>query len=226
MVLLIDGYNLLHASGIIGRGSGPGGLERSRQALLGFLAASLDRDLRQRTTVVFDAKDSPPGLERITQYEDITVCYAAAHAEADDLIEELIRTCSAPRSLTVVSSDHRVQQAARRRRATAIDSRSWFEQVQRQRKTPPPRRPGESKPQAPLTAEQVRNWMREFGDMPSDRPECGRGSDDRTDPGHPDGDDKPLGEGADELAELFPPGYADDVLAEEGGSEPKQNEDN
>ena len=39
---LIDGYNLLHAVGIIGRGIGPGGLERSRLALLNFLVESLD----------------------------------------------------------------------------------------------------------------------------------------------------------------------------------------
>ena len=30
MSLLIDGYNLLHAAGIMGRGAGPGGLQRSR----------------------------------------------------------------------------------------------------------------------------------------------------------------------------------------------------
>ena len=31
MALVIDGYNLLHASGILGRGIGPGSLERSRR---------------------------------------------------------------------------------------------------------------------------------------------------------------------------------------------------
>ena len=30
MSLLIDGYNLLHAVGILGRGIGPGGLRTSR----------------------------------------------------------------------------------------------------------------------------------------------------------------------------------------------------
>ena len=41
MSLLIDGYNLLNAVGILGRGVGPGSLERSRLALLNFLAESL-----------------------------------------------------------------------------------------------------------------------------------------------------------------------------------------
>ncbi len=42
MALLIDGYNLMHVAGIVGRGVGPGGLERSRLALLNFLAESLE----------------------------------------------------------------------------------------------------------------------------------------------------------------------------------------
>ena len=42
MALLIDGYNLLHASGILGRGVGPGGLERSRLALLNFVAERVE----------------------------------------------------------------------------------------------------------------------------------------------------------------------------------------
>ncbi len=59
MSLLIDGYNLMHAAGILGRGSGPGSLQRSRLALLNFLAESLDPREVPRTTVVFDAHDAP-----------------------------------------------------------------------------------------------------------------------------------------------------------------------
>jgi len=45
MALLIDGYNLLH---VFGTGRGPGGFQRSREALIGFLAASID-DAHRRT---------------------------------------------------------------------------------------------------------------------------------------------------------------------------------
>ena len=55
MSLLIDGYNLIHAAGLVGQGRGPGGLERSRLALLNFLAQSLAAADLARTTVVFDA---------------------------------------------------------------------------------------------------------------------------------------------------------------------------
>ena len=62
MSLLIDGYNLLHASGILGGGLGPGGLERSRLALLNFVAEAVDAKELAHTTVVFDAAGAPPGL--------------------------------------------------------------------------------------------------------------------------------------------------------------------
>ncbi len=86
MSLVIDGYNLLHASGILGRGSGPGGFERSRAALLDFLAESLDRRQLAGTTVVFDARMAPPGLPRTTKHRGITVRFAARGSDADEEI--------------------------------------------------------------------------------------------------------------------------------------------
>ena len=68
MPLLIDGYNLLNATGIVGRGAGPPSLGRSRLALLNFLAASIDPRELPHTTVVFDAHDPPPGLPRVVQH--------------------------------------------------------------------------------------------------------------------------------------------------------------
>ena len=90
MAILIDGYNLLHVTGIVGRGIGPGTLERSRSALLNFIAASVDLDELPQTTVVFDAKQAPPGLPRTIEHGGLTVRYASDYEEADDLIEELI----------------------------------------------------------------------------------------------------------------------------------------
>ncbi len=40
MPFLIDGYNLLHVTGILGTGSRAGTLERARLALLNFLATT------------------------------------------------------------------------------------------------------------------------------------------------------------------------------------------
>ena len=58
MPLLIDGYNLVHVAGILGQGVGPGSLQRSRLALLNFLAESLTPGELPHTTVVFDSHNA------------------------------------------------------------------------------------------------------------------------------------------------------------------------
>jgi predicted RNA-binding protein with PIN domain len=203
MALIIDGYNLLYASGILGGGRGPGFLERSRQALLNFLAESLDAKAVSRCQVVFDAsiENAPRGLPRRLTHRGITVHFAAGLPSADELIEELIVADSAPRYLTVVSSDHRLQRAARRRKATAVDSDIWFHQVRRKRAAR--RDPGlgpDIKPDAPASAFEVNFWLQQFGaateqptgPSPADRPQT-------------DGD-------FTSLENPFPPGYGEDLL--------------
>lgn len=190
MSLLIDGYNLLHATGIFGHGSGRGSLQRSRQALLNFLVSALAEADLAKTTVVFDAQQAPPGLQRVVQYRGITVYFAAKDEEADDLIEELIQADSAPRRLTVVSSDHRLQRAARRRRAKAVDSDVWYKRLCRRRSQHQDveGHSGDGKPEMPMPCEEVNRWLREFGEI---------------DASEADAMDRPS---------PFPPGYAEDVV--------------
>jgi predicted RNA-binding protein with PIN domain len=165
MSLIIDGYNLLHASGIIGGGKGPGSLERSRGALLNFLVESLsDREL-PTAIIVFDAAQAPPGLPRITSHRGLAVQFASPHhADADELIEELIRADASPRRLVVVSSDHRLHRAANRRKATAIDSDKWFAERLRARLGQHRGATAEApKPAGPLSSYEVARWLRDFG---------------------------------------------------------------
>ena len=102
MFLLIDGYNLLHATDIFDKGSGPGSFQRSREALLRFLAASIPAEERKQTIVVFDATEAPPGLPRTIIHDGMTVRYATGYADADTLIEEIIEQHDSPRRLLVV----------------------------------------------------------------------------------------------------------------------------
>ena len=210
MRLLIDGYNLLHVTGIVGRGIGPGTLERSRRALLNFIATSLEASQRRETTVVFDAKQAPPGLPRTQQHHGLTVMYASQFEDADALIEELIRTDSAPRRLVVVSSDHRLQRAARRRRATAVDSDQWYANlIQKRRDHAAQKNAAPEKPSAPLAKAEVQWWLAQFADIDlntlledSDPSARGRNqSSDKIDSSDVDQSWKP-----------FPPGYGQDIL--------------
>ncbi len=161
MRLIIDGYNLIHAAGILGHGVGPGGLERARGALLNCLVESLDPKLLSQTTVVFDAADAPPLVASKYQHRGLHVRFARGDGDADRVIEELILAESAPRRLTVVSSDHRLHRAARRRRAQAVDSDRWFAQLLRDRQNP--RSPAKSaKPSGPPSKAEVKYWLEQF----------------------------------------------------------------
>src|SRR5262245_9957963 len=119
MFYLIDGYNLLHALGAPRRRAGPGALEKARLRLLGRLHGAL-RDQGPNVTVVFDAARAPAGVPAEAEYHGIRVRFAAGLAAADDLIEEVIRKAPAPKHLTVVSDDRRIQAAARRRRCPVL----------------------------------------------------------------------------------------------------------
>jgi len=185
MTLLIDGYNLLHASGILGRGRGPGSFERSRLALLNFIAESLPAETVAKTTVVFDAAHAPPGMPRTLTHRGICVRFAASHTDADSLIEELIRADSAPRQLVVVSSDHRLHRAARRRRAQAIDSDRWYVETLRTRRNSTRKSPVAAKPAALPGEDEVAYWLDKFAD-------------------------KAIDQQAD-AEQIFPPGYAEDL---------------
>jgi predicted RNA-binding protein with PIN domain len=164
MPILIDGYNLLNATGIVGQGVGLGSLGQSRLALLNFLAESIDPSELPHTTIVFDAHDPPPGLPRVLHHRGIRVCFAAKQETADQRIAALIREHSAPRRLIVVSSDHEVQRAARRRRAKALDSDVWYaELIRTRRQREEASDEQEARPAVPLLEEDVNYWLRQFG---------------------------------------------------------------
>lgn len=188
MKLLIDGYNLLHATNIFaGEGKGTE-LHRARLALLSFLAVAIKKRERDATTIVFDAAGAPPGLPQTIAFEGITVRFARRQSSADELIEDLIDECVAPKALTVVSGDHRVQRAARRRGAKFIDSDQWYNDVRAaQRAAKSESASAEVKPSGDLSPEQLAYWLSKFDDpTPSE-----------SDPGN-----------------LFPPGYGEDLEEE------------
>lgn len=207
MALLIDGYNLLHVTGIVGRGSGPGMFQRSREALVRFLAASLDRKVRNETTVVFDAAEAPPGLPSTLEHDGMEIRYARDYPDADALIEELIQQHNSPRRLLVVSSDHRIQRAARRRRAQWTDSDLWYDQLwqrraelRRQGQLPVP-----EKPMGKLSAAEIEYWVNEFStaqDVSESSFQTQRSSERNR-------------REEDSLDNPFPPGYGEDLLESE-----------
>ncbi len=167
MLYLIDGYNLLHAMGVARRRMGRDGLEKARQNLLGVLHGSFGTE-SANVTVVFDAAHPPPGAAAEMVHHGIHVLFAIGMAAADDLIEDLIRKASAPRHLTVVSDDHRLQKAAKRRHCVVSSCGDFLEELERRRR--PPAAAPEEQPVKPtkVSREETQHWLKEFADLADD----------------------------------------------------------
>ncbi|MCG6154336.1 NYN domain-containing protein [Rubinisphaera margarita] len=154
--LLIDGYNLLHASGMLSRTIDGVVLERARFRMLRFLEARLNPGERNRTSVIFDVGTGPTALPDHGQFAGMTVRFAVGYPDADTLIEELIREHSAPRQLTIVSSDHRLHKAARTRRAKPIDSDIFFDRLSRRSVRSKPR--PQTEPDTKAIEQEISEW--------------------------------------------------------------------
>ncbi len=183
LLLLIDGYNVIAPVAAPGRAGASGNsrwLEAERKRLLRRLIEHLPESVRTRTCVVFDARSPPPGAESQMNIGGIEIRFAVDEPEADDLIEKLIIEHSAPKQLAVVSSDHRLKEAARRRGAVSLDSDHWLDELLEGRVTlatgieileeSQENREGqggcdslEKKPTTPMTDTEVEHWLREFG---------------------------------------------------------------
>jgi len=172
MRYLIDGYNLAHAMGLLRGRVAPAAVAVARRSLLVHLLEYHHRESAD-VTVVFDASRAPPGTAARLDYHGIHILNAL-HEQADDLIEDQIQHDPLPRQLTVVSDDHRLKDAARRRHCVALGCLDYLEQMQRG-----PPAPGRVKPPVEvndkpdsLSAEEVQEWCRQFGvkDEPEDRP--------------------------------------------------------
>ena len=96
----------------------------------------------------------------------ITVRFAGKGKSADDLIAELVEKSTTPKRLTVVSSDHAILKAARRRKCATLTSEEFLQHlvtdVQHrqilQRKKTVTRKPSSNT----ITAEQVGKWIALF----------------------------------------------------------------
>jgi len=133
---IIDGYNFLHAAGMIPRSVGPATLGRSRQHLLHFLKSRLSFQERQNTTIVFDVHQLKDEIVPHESFAQMRIINAVNYPDADTCIEELIIKHSAPKQLIVVSADHRLHRAAQKRKATAIDSEDFFEYLNNRESNP------------------------------------------------------------------------------------------
>ena len=202
-------------------------LDRRRRALLDRLVMALSSRQLSETLVVFDAKHAPAGADRRMDHAGLRVLFAASHDEADDLIEELIRAHHSSRKLTVVSSDHRIQAAAKKRRAHFVDSEVWIDHLE-SNSLPGNRRAAsanthvssandDKRQDLPQADQLTQDWQAFFSELPTTAEESKPVSTPVNPKASefPPSDSSAAGEKDDVSLDIdnpFPPGYGEEIL--------------
>ena len=156
-MLIIDGYNLLRAVQNLTEQS----FNITDVQLCQIVAEYLYR-IKKKGRVVFDGT-GPRDKSGFNNLFNLEVVFSGTSHEADDIIEKLILENTAPKSLSVISSDRRIKTAAKKRKAEAVDCVDfWTEvikQIEKKKRTP-------AEPQAKfvgISEAETEYWLREFG---------------------------------------------------------------
>jgi hypothetical protein len=126
MPFIIDGYNLLH---FIQKASEDFGAITDI-GLCRIISEYL-RQIGEKGEIVFDGT-GPRDKSAFDNINELEVFFAGLRSDADTIIEDKITASTAPRRLTIVSSDRRLQIAARKRKATVVKSQVFWDNVQKQ----------------------------------------------------------------------------------------------
>ncbi len=156
MPLIIDGYNLLHSIHKTNEDSDAISDIQLCRIVDIFLAQT-----GQKGEIIFDGA-GPPDKSRFDNMKKLEVFFAGPGRDADTVIENKIKASTAPKRLTVVSSDRRVLQAARARRTATIKSNVFWDNLQKQlsrKKTA--REPAEK--HRGLSESETKQWLKFFG---------------------------------------------------------------
>jgi len=116
---------------------------------------------RVSAEIIFDG----PGPLNKTEFKitrNIDVTFSGRASDCDTIIESRILASTAPKRLTIVSTDRRLRDAAEARKANSIKSEDFWDEVKkclskkRHGKEPPGKRQG-------LTQSETELWLKTFG---------------------------------------------------------------
>ena len=161
MRYLIDGYNLMYALGLVRQNGGRAAWDRARSTMLDWLAEQTGTSAAQ-VTVIFDAQNSLGGVVE-ESHRGLRVMRDRGRT-ADDMIEDLLQDERSPETLTVVSNDSRVREAATRRGSDVRRCREYIDELlnpQRPRHVPAAVDPAAEKDIRATDAERE-EWLRAF----------------------------------------------------------------
>ncbi|MFZ2146217.1 MAG: NYN domain-containing protein [Sedimentisphaerales bacterium] len=156
MMFIIDGHNLLYSIHKEGPDSGP----ISDVGLCRIIGRYL-KLTGQKGAIIFDGTGprDKGGFDNISNLE---VFFVGLDTDADTVIENKIGANTAPRRLTVVSSDRRLRKAARAKKAISVKSEVFWNDIQKQLSRKRPEKEPLVKQQG-LTDSETTQWLEFFG---------------------------------------------------------------
>jgi len=155
MPVIIDGHNLLHSIQKISEDS-----ESISDVQLCYTVGRFLKLTGEKGEIIFDGTGprDKTGFDNISNLE---VFFAGLGSDADTVIEDKIKVSTAPKRLTVVSSDRRLRVAARARKATSVKSQVFWDNVQKQLRRKRTIKEPEAKRRG-LTESETGQWLKFF----------------------------------------------------------------
>jgi predicted RNA-binding protein with PIN domain len=155
-MIIIDGHNLLHSIAKKDQESGPISDVQLCRMISRYLKA-----IGETGEIIFDGT----GPRDKSQFDNITnleVFFAGLGSDADTVIEDKIRINTAPKRLSIVSSDRRLRKKAQARKATAVKSEVFVDNLQKQLRRKKPVKEPEAK-RSGLSESETNQWLDFFG---------------------------------------------------------------
>ena len=158
MPVIIDGHNLLYS------------IQKTPEEFESVTAVRLCRIVgmylkvtSENGEIIFDGT-GPPDKSGFDNISNLEVVFCGFGSDADTVIEDKIRASSAPKRLTVVSSDRRVAKAARARKVVSVKSEVFWDKLQK--RLSQKRKKGLQEPAAKrrgLSESETEQWLKFFG---------------------------------------------------------------
>ena len=155
MSVIIDGHNLLWAIQNAEENASITDITMCRILDSYFCLTGLNGE------IIFDGT-GPPTKTEFNNIKNLLVTFSGRSRDCDTVIEHRILDSTAPKLLTIVSTDRRLRDAASARKATAVKSEDFWDEIikrisrQKPGKEPPGKRSG-------LTESETQLWLKTFG---------------------------------------------------------------
>jgi len=155
-MVIIDGHNLLHS--IVKISDDTSSIDDLQ---LCWIISRYLKAIRKKGEIIFDGT-GPRDKTPFDNIANLEVLFAGLGTDADTLIENKIKANTAPKRLSIVSSDRRLRDAARTRKATAIKSEVFWDNLQKQLRRKKPVKEPDAK-RSGLTESETQQWLDIFG---------------------------------------------------------------